>query len=158
MKNIVKINNLKEVDFEEVHSYKTVINGNIDNYIENKVILKVLPIEIKQLLNGCNLTDKEMFVIVKSYGLDGKEPLSYPEIAKLLGNVSRETVRRREANALMKIRRFARTKEFAVYLDNPRECLDRLEQINRLYDESLINCGKKTLEDMLCYTSSSVKR
>ena len=61
----------------------------------------------EQLLNECNLTDKEMFVIVKSYGLDGKPPLTHPAIAKLLGNVTREAVRRREANALMKIRKYA---------------------------------------------------
>ena len=110
-----------------------------DSDMENEVMLSVLPKEIEKLLSNCNLSDKERKTLIYRYGLDGSEPKTLQAVGDLLGNISRERVRRLESLALKKIRTSAYIKEFAIYLDNPSRAIKLIDECCREYESSVLN-------------------
>ena len=50
------------------------------------------------------LSERELWIVVKRYGLDGNEPLTQMEVAKKL-EISRSYVSRMEKKALAKLRK-----------------------------------------------------
>lgn len=73
--------------------------------IENKMVFENIISNFESYL-----TEKELFVIVHRFGLNGNLPMKLQEMGDLLKN-SRENIRTTEFRALKKIRRYIRSKE-----------------------------------------------
>ncbi len=102
-----------------------------DVSIEDDYIDKTFPQEVRNLINKVNLTDKEMYVITKRFGLDNNPPLTLEELGKEL-NCTRERIRQIQAKAINKMRDNHVTDSFAVYMDYPDECSKRLSNYRRI--------------------------
>lgn len=63
------------------------------------------PVEVKRILG--TLDDKERHILVRRFGLDGREPETLSHVARRLG-VSRERVRQLQARAIMFLRKSRR--------------------------------------------------
>lgn len=75
----------------------------VEDNIVDKLDLKINSEKLKKYLS-CALNHREQTVIVLRYGLNGGEPLTQREVAKLL-NISRSYVSRIEKKALLLLRR-----------------------------------------------------
>ena len=75
-----------------------IVSGDLYKY------LFVSDYKDKAEVNLSNLNEKERFVIIKHYGLDGDDRLSLREIGEILG-LTKEWVRKVEIKAMEKLRR-----------------------------------------------------
>ncbi|MCR4741361.1 MAG: sigma-70 family RNA polymerase sigma factor [Treponema sp.] len=78
---------------------------------EDECINEILCKDVKNCLN--KLKSNESQVLIKHYGLDGKETMSFSDIGKDM-NYSREGVRQMEARALNKIRQMEEFSDFEI--------------------------------------------
>jgi len=78
--------------------------------IEDDFISKDTQKLVMELLDKCDLTDREISILNLRFGLNGKDRLTLKEIAKMY-NVSRERIRQIERRALEKIRNSPSIKE-----------------------------------------------
>ena len=101
---------------------------------EESYMQEAMQQDVRQLLVDCNLTEKEIQVLMLRYGFDDKKPLTLQEIAPILG-VTRERVRQIEAKAIIKIRRSKHINRFAAYMYSPRESIEIIEEYRRTYAE-----------------------
>ena len=86
-------NNLQLVDIVES------VQGDLENDVEQRELLEILGRNMKGILS-----ERELWIVVKRYGLDGNEPLTQMEVAKKL-EISRSYVSRMEKKALEKLRK-----------------------------------------------------
>lgn len=86
-------NNLQLVDIVES------VQGDLENDVEQRELLEILGRNMKGILS-----ERELWIVVKRYGLDGNEPLTQMEVAKKL-EISRSYVSRMEKKALSKLRK-----------------------------------------------------
>ena len=86
-------NNLQLVDIVES------VQGDLENDVEQRELLEILGRNMKGILS-----ERELWIVVKRYGLDGNEPLTQMEVAKKL-EISRSYVSRMEKKALAKLRK-----------------------------------------------------
>lgn len=70
--------------------------------VENDVMASVLGDELEALLSG--LPEKERLVLALRYGLMGEQPMTYGEIAEVIGYADRGGVRKVEQRALGRLR------------------------------------------------------
>lgn len=100
--------------------------------------------EVLNLLNNCNLTEREMQILIYRYGILDNNPKTLQEVSKIY-DISIERVRRLEAKAFMKIRESEYIKLFSNYMDNPDEALETLEKYKNQYLKTKLNAYKKVL-------------
>lgn len=110
------------VSFDSLHSIDNSIGKqdriSIKETIEDEnvnLFSCVLSSELKDaLINALsNLSEKNAEIIIRRYGLDGREPMTLEDVAKLF-NVTRERIRQREIKSLRQLRRYVR--EYKDYL------------------------------------------
>ena len=103
-----------------------------DETPEDIAIESALKVDARKLLQGCNLTEKEFDILMFRYGFNNKKPMKLVDIGEKYG-ISRERVRQIETHALVKIRRSRNIKELAVYMQNPEQALDNIEEYRQRY-------------------------
>ena len=96
--------------------------------IESDTIIHNLADEVQNLFKKAGLTEQEILILNYRWGLDGCEEKTLSEVGKLFG-FTRERARQYEAKAIKKLRKYAGTKDFALYLDNPDKALERLNKL-----------------------------
>ncbi len=95
------------VDMDEGTFFIDLISKHSTKDIEENIVRESIEKEIEYILS--HLSDRERFIIVNRFGLNGEEPKTLREIGKELG-ISRERVRQIEIRALKKIRALATKK------------------------------------------------
>jgi len=107
---------------------------SIEEQVENKILNK-------ELMNGISeiLTEKELKVIILRFGLNDDKRRSLEEIARILGNSSREAIRLIEARALKKIK-----KRKELYVNNVK----RKKEKDLNYLVSSNSTVRETLDDL----------
>ncbi|WP_456402032.1 sigma-70 family RNA polymerase sigma factor [Persephonella sp.] len=95
------------VDMDEGTFFIDLISKHSTKDIEENIVRESIEKEIEYILS--HLADRERYIIVNRFGLNGEEPKTLREIGKELG-ISRERVRQIEIRALKKIRALATKK------------------------------------------------
>ena len=103
-----------------------------DESLEKSAIKKDLSTRMSELLEKCNLNEKEIDVLSSRYGLNGGDVLTLEELGSKY-NVTRERIRQIEARALKKIRNSIHIKEFADFTDSPVKAIDNLMKMRKAY-------------------------
>lgn len=103
--------------------------------IEDVTIKNIAQNEVIRLLEKCDLTTREMNVLIMRFGINNTIPLTLDEIGKKY-NLSRERIRQIEAKALMKIRKSEYIELLAVYMQNPDKALENIEYFREKYKDS----------------------
>lgn len=85
---------------------------------------------INELMNRCNLTDREKMVLKLRFNNDGDKTLE--EVGQIMG-VTRERIRQIEKRALQKLKRPSAIREYAVYMDNPEKALENVGIYDKQY-------------------------
>lgn len=135
----------------EMESNSKIISSNIlvtnetleelgDRFIyfsdmDNGVVSEEIVHKVRNLLDKCKFSKRELEVLTLRYGLDGNFPLTLGEIGKKFG-ITRQAVEMSHANALKKLRKSSYLNNLAFYLDDSRQALDNLD-----------NFRKKIMED-----------
>ena len=99
---------------------------------EEIVLNESIQTNIRNLLNNCGLSDREIDVLTLRYGIGIDQTYTLEEIGKKYG-LTRERIRQIEANGIMKLRKNKSTKELAVYTSNPDASLKNLEIFRKRY-------------------------
>ena len=152
-----KIREIKQNDIAIV-SLNDLINNESknENYelyaideesLENITINHDLKDAMINLLEACKLLPREIEVIMHRYGLYDDKPKTLPEIAEILGGISRERVRQIEAKAIKKIRVSQYIKEYAIYMDNCDEALRRIYNYRAEYSKNQGNRFKLSFDE-----------
>ena len=152
---------IKEVEEYETNIYDTLslntfIDDNNDEEIgdlipsgdrltEDVVEEKILQHEIKDLLEKCNLNQREMEVLLLHYGFDNNERKSLEEISRIYG-VTRQRVKAIEDKALKKIRRSKFIEYFMIYMENPDEVLENIQQYRTKYAKEDFSLPNKKIK------------
>jgi len=92
------------VDMEEGTFFIDLVSKHSTKEIEEDVVKESIEKEINYILS--HLNERERYIIIHRFGLNGEEPKTLREIGKVLG-VSRERVRQIEIRTLKKIRALA---------------------------------------------------
>ena len=134
-----------EVSNDESDDKKTELGAFIPSNEpgpEEVLITESMQLEIRQLLEICNLTDRERTVLKLRYGFDDGKTKTLEQVAQIY-HVRRERIRQIEAKALMKIRRSKHIKAFAQYTDYPVRTLSNIDRFRMNY-RNTNDAGKKT--------------
>ena len=113
--------------------------------LEDDIISDNLIQEIDNLLVKAGLTNIERDILKYRYGLNYSEEKILEEIGKIYG-VSRERIRQIEAKAIIKLRKYPLTKQFASYLDNPERAEVRLEKLRTWHYDHPKSCTVYNLD------------
>ena len=97
--------------------------------VENESIINNLVDEMQILFKMAGLTEQEILILDYRWGLNNYEEKTLSDIGKLFG-FTRERARQYEAKAIKKLRKYAGTKDFALYLDDPDKALERLKKLS----------------------------
>lgn len=96
--------------------------------VESDTITHNLADELQNLFKQAGLTEQEILVLNYRWGLDDYEEKTLSDVGKLFG-FTRERARQYEAKAIKKLRKYAGTKDFALYLDDPDKAIERLKKL-----------------------------
>lgn len=102
---------------------------------EDVAIVGNIQLQVRKLLEDCNLKPREIEVLMLRFGFNDREPMLLEEIGKKI-NITREGVRQIESRALMKIRRSKHVKALAEYMQNPDKSLENIEFFREKYRET----------------------
>ena len=127
-------------------SMNTLIGDDEDTELENFIpaseetpedvaIVGTMQLQVRKLLEDCNLKPREIEVLMLRFGLNDREPMTLEEVGKKF-NITRERVRQIESKALMKIRRSKHIKSLAEYMQNPDKSLENIEVFREKYRET----------------------
>ena len=97
-----------------------------EEQIEDIVITGTMQLEVRKLLEDCNLKPREIEVLMMRFGFDDKKPMTLKEVGKKF-NITIERARQIEAQSLMKLRKSRHIKKFAEYMHNPDESLENIQ-------------------------------
>lgn len=106
-----------------------ILISRLDQSLEDMVISRILPDEIRKLFQEHPLSSEEIMVLELKYGLNGKDVLPTREIADKL-NISRDEVRSIHGRTIQKVRKLYHIGDFACYMDNPNKAIKRLARVN----------------------------
>ena len=101
-----------------------------DYVLEDEVVQDDLVDKVNELMNKCNLSDKEKKVLKYRFGLGGSKIRALTDLAKEM-DITREAARQIEARALIKIKNSSYIKEFAIYMDSPDNYYDENGRFDR---------------------------
>ncbi len=82
--------------------------------------------DLDYILRRCNFKERTLNILRLRYGLNGNEPKSYEQIARIF-NISRQRVAQIEKEALKKIRRRKESLALIQYLDNAKDLTLKLK-------------------------------
>ncbi|MBR4230930.1 MAG: sigma-70 family RNA polymerase sigma factor [Bacilli bacterium] len=99
---------------------------------EDTIVNDSVQLQVRDLLERCNLKPREIAILKLRSGFDGKKPMTLEEVGAKF-NVTRERIRQIEAKALRKLRLSRHTKPLAVYMENPEKALARIEEYRIRY-------------------------
>jgi len=127
---------LYELQGEEI-SINTLVSdtagGELENFLlsyenlpEEEAISNSLVSEVDELVKICELEEIEIQVLMKRFGFNYEEALTLEEVGKIY-NLTKERIRQIELKTLNKIRKSKYIKEFAVYMDNPEDALEKVK-------------------------------
>lgn len=102
---------------------------------EDVAIVGNMQLQVRKLLEDCNLKPREIEVLMLRFGFNDREPMLLEEIGKKI-NITREGVRQIESRALMKIRRSKHVKALSEYMQNPDKSLENIEFFREKYRET----------------------
>ena len=149
MEEIAKEMHISQKKLEEIQNYFLDIASLDDKVPDNEELLlgSVIPdskqhVEddavtlffkehVANLLNTTNLNENERLVLEFRFGLKNNDCLSLGEIGKIIG-ITRERTRQIEAKALFKLRCNPVISNFASYMDNPEEAMEKVLEIRKL--------------------------
>ena len=100
------------------------------------------------LLQKSNLSEREMDIIIRRYGLIDGETKTLEELGRFYG-VTRERVRQLENKALAKLRNPRYVREFASYTDDPEESMRRVQNFTKEYYKGPHNSKKFVAKDKI---------
>lgn len=145
----ISIKELEEIVYysQDTLSINTLVDEGEDTEIEHfipspddtpeEAYIKIdLPEEIRKVLERCNLTEREMQVILFRNGFFDGEPKTLEEVGRIFG-VTRERIRQIENKALKKVRRNPNVKRLIDYTDNAGEAKRNLDVMRNYYNENL---------------------
>ena len=102
--------------------------------LEEIFFKKALQYHVRNLIDNCNLKEKEKDILILKYGLNDNEPMTIKEIS-ILYHLTYERVRQLEAQALMKIRKSRNIKSLAIFTQYPNQSLKNIDEYRKLYFE-----------------------
>lgn len=82
--------------------------------------------QIRELFKNCNLTDREIEVLMLQYGFNDRRPMRLSNIGKIYG-ITRERTRQISVSAINKIRKSEYVKKIADYAESPDHALTNIE-------------------------------
>lgn len=140
--SIPEVTKLHKLQSDTV-SMNTLIDDEEDTELENfipaseetpedVVITGIMQLQVRKLLEDCNLKPREIEVLMLRFGFNDIEPMTLEEVGKKF-NITRERVRQIESKALMKIRRSKHVKALAEYMQNPDKSLENIEIFREKY-------------------------
>ncbi len=100
--NIVSLDKSVGNDGEEETTLVSFIQDERVKEVENEFLEEEVTSRLRESIKTLN--QKEQTVIIKRYGLDGKEPMSLSEVGTLMG-YSKERIRQLEKRALMELKK-----------------------------------------------------
>lgn len=100
------------------------------NILEEEIINNSLTSEVIELLDKCNLTDREKDILIKRYGFFNKDPMTFQEISNIY-RLSHQRIQQLEIRAINKIRKSKYITSFANYMEFPKEALENLENYRK---------------------------
>lgn len=100
-----------------------------DENLEDIVIASQSRIEVRELLEKCELTENEKKVLILHYGMYGNSEHRLSEIARIL-NLSSTRISQIKESALKKIRKSEHIGHLAIYTDNEERSMERIKQYN----------------------------
>ncbi|MDO5003134.1 MAG: sigma-70 family RNA polymerase sigma factor [bacterium] len=128
----ISMNELKGYDKDT--ELESLIPSSKENP-EDVVIAGTMQLEVRKLLEECNLKPREIEVLMMRFGFDDKKPMTLEKIGKKF-NISRGWVHQIEKSALTKLRCSKNIKKFAEYMYNPDESLENIQLFRKEYRES----------------------
>ncbi len=115
-----------------------------DDTPEDIAIKSDLPNQVRNVLSRCNLSEKELDVIMLRHGLYGDEPMTLQAIGDKYG-ITREAIRVIELRSLKKIRKSSCVDELIPYLNSPQMVESNLEKVNEKVNR-YESCQKRYLD------------
>lgn len=100
------------------------------NILEEEIINNSLTNEVIELLDKCNLTDREKDILIKRYGFFNKDPMTFQEISNIY-RLSHQRIQQLEIRAINKIRKSKYITSFSNYMEFPKEALENLENYRK---------------------------
>lgn len=122
---------------------------------QDDVMKKIICEYFYQFLDNSNLSLREKQVLKLRYGLLNENFKTLEQIANIYG-VSRERIRQVEARAIRKLRRNDDIKKFAIFMDNPSQCLRTIDEIKKS-DNKRINSLRKKITIYEYFSDYTVK-
>ena len=143
--SIAEVTKLHQLQYDTI-SMNILIGDDEDTELENfipasveapeeEAIVSSMQLQVRKLLEDCNLKSREKEVLLLRYGFNNNTPMTIEEISKIF-NISRERVRQIESKALMKIRRSKHIKALVEYTQNPDKALENIEFFREKYRET----------------------
>ena len=152
--SITTIKNLQAIDADTISLYSPIGDdgdADLSDFIpleedtpEEKAIKSDLSNQVKSVLSRCNLSDKELDVIMLRNGLYGDEPLTLQAIGNKYG-ITREAIRSIELRSLKKIRRSECIKELIPYLNYPKSANENMKIANEKVEKYEM-CQKRYID------------
>ena len=87
---------------------------------------------IDKIFEVAGLNEKEINILKLRAGLYNNIPLSLESIGKMY-NVKRQCINRIEKTALYKIRKTEYIRNYAIFMDNPKKALEKMDMLNYEY-------------------------
>lgn len=122
------------IDNEDNYEFGDFIESHLKGP-EEESIEKMLSNEIESIIDECNLSPKERYILTHRFGLNNEDILKLEEIGKKIG-LTRQRVKKIEDSCLEKLRKYRYIKEYITYLDNPEEALRNLSSLRQKYYKS----------------------
>ena len=143
--SIPEVTKLHKLQSDTV-SMNTLIGDDEDTELENFIpaseetpedvaIVGTMQLQVRKLLEDCNLKPREIEVLMLRFGFNDREPMTLGEVGKKF-NITRERVRQIESKALMKIRGSKHIEALAEYMQNPDKSLENIEVFREKYRET----------------------
>ncbi len=117
-----------KIDDDEESELGDFLPSEKTSKLEDDTILENLVLEMEDLFIKAGLSDMEKTILKYRYGLNYTEEMILEDIGELYG-ITRERIRQIEARAIIKLRKYPLTKNFAAYLDNPDQSEKKLEKL-----------------------------
>lgn len=119
---------------------------------EDIATIKTLEDQIKILFSEADLSEREIYFLMKRNGFNNKPPMTLGEIGKEEG-ISRQAVANIEKRALNKLRHSNYLDELTVYMDNPDKSMKSIENYRKDHPVSRNYNRKKTKGNNKAITS-----
>ena len=114
--------------------------------VEEKVIDSTLKEELLKCIRDTNLSMKEVYVLIKRYGLNGEEPLTLEQVANLL-SLNKQRVNQIELKALKKLNNERNRKRLNLFVHPYDEVILDKKENKVVFDKSMKNLS----EDLKTY-------